>query len=67
MEIKLCIATGEATISRCGHVLTLDTTTSAGLRAFNVALQQVQDLVAHRPKKAAAPVLRVLERELELA
>lgn len=67
MEIKLCIATGEATITRCGHRLTLDTNTAAGRRAFDVALQQALDLVRHRPWAMKPPALQVIERELELA
>lgn len=66
MEIKLCMATGEATITRCGRVMTLDTATEAGRMALEVALQQVRDLAGYRPQTMAVPALRLV-REMELA
>ena len=67
MEIKLCMATGEVEITRCGSRQILDTATNEGLLALEVALQQVRDLAEHLPRALSVPALRIVSRELELA
>lgn len=59
MDISVDMHTGVVTINRCGHVISLDLTSSEGLAAFRLAVQQMETIGLF-----AAPPAKVTKREL---